>query len=34
MGVAVGFVCKAEGCEAVSVWEAMGTGIKENGGGP
>ena len=34
MGVAVGFVCKVEGCEAVSLWEAMGTGIKGSGGGP
>ena len=34
MGVTVGLGCKVEGCETLTVWEAMGTGIKGGGGGP
>ena len=34
MGITVGLDCKVEGCETLSVWEAMGTGIKGSDGGP
>ena len=34
MGVTVGLGCMVEGCETLSVWEAMGTGITGGDGGP
>ena len=34
VGVTVGLACMVEGCETLSVWEAMGTGITGGDRGP